>query len=69
MGPASRDYDRLVGVYPPGEGAFETDGGRLAAEQRDEDRERREDDHGCSCHINPPCSHCTDCTDCQEATA
>jgi hypothetical protein len=23
-----------------------------------------DDEHGCRCHINPPCSHCTDCHEC-----
>lgn len=25
-----------------------------------------EEQHGCRCYLNPPCSHCTDCTDCAE---
>lgn len=62
--PAQRDHDRYVGVYPPGQGNYETDGALDAAIQRDGERY-----HECTCFINPPCSHCTDCTECAPAEA
>jgi hypothetical protein len=56
MTPAERDHDRYVGVYPPGDSAYETEGAREAAvTQADE----MYDDATCTCHINPPCTFCT----------
>ncbi len=59
MTPEQRDYDRYVGQIPFGQNRVpETEGGRLALEQRAE--QRREERGECSCHIRPPCSFCTD---------
>jgi len=59
MTPEQRDYDRYVGQIPAGQSRVpETEGGRLAMEQRAE--RRRGESEGCSCHIRPPCSYCTD---------
>lgn len=57
--PMQRDYDRLLGVYPLGQGAFETEGAADAVIERDGQR-----DHECTCFINPPCTHCVECTQC-----
>jgi hypothetical protein len=58
--PAQRDYDRYMGVIPPGaEWLCETEAGALALEKRREQRGFSVYETGCSCHINPPCSFCT----------
>lgn len=67
MTPQQRDFDRYQGWYPPGEGVCETKEGAQAIEQRLEDAWNEE--HGCRCHINPPCWHCTDCPDCPRETS
>ena len=67
LSPESRDYDRVMaGVYPPGQGRIETQEYRdYWAEKMEQAREERdENDHGCSCHINPPCGHCESCPVC-----
>ena len=64
MTPAERDYDRFfAGSYPPprSNAAYETRVYRTMAEQEDS---RQMEEHTCTCHRNPPCSHCTDCPVC-----
>lgn len=56
--PEQRDHDRYVGWFPPGDGAYETDGAQRAEDDGQYER------HECRCHINPPCIHCTDCAEC-----
>lgn len=55
--PAQRDYDRYVGVYPPGQGAYETDGAREHANTL---ADEMQDDQTCRCHVSAPCSYCVD---------
>lgn len=65
MSPEDRDYDRVMtGLYPPGQGNVETAKWNEYLDQIAETHEDRMDQHSCSCHINPPCSHCTDCEKC-----
>lgn len=64
MTPEQRDYDRYQGWFPPGQGACETEDGRVEVERIQQDV--YDDEHACRCHIRPPCWHCTDCHDCAE---
>lgn len=63
--PEQRDFDRYQGWFPPGEGACETEDGRLAVAERQQ--AAYDDEHACRCHIRPPCWHCTNCRDCLTA--
>lgn len=57
--PAQRDYDRMMGMIPPGASwEPETEAGRENLAERRRTRGPSVYEAGCSCHINPPCSYC-----------
>ena len=59
MTPKQRDYDRFVGVIPPGASwVCETEEGAKVLEERRKDRGLSVYEVGCTCHINPPCDYC-----------
>lgn len=65
MSPEDRDYDRVMtGTFPPGESRVESTKWREFLANVEDGSEERMEQHSCSCHINPPCSHCTDCQKC-----
>jgi len=60
MTPQQRDYDRFMGVIPPGASWIcETQEGKDAVKNRIEEKGLSCYEQGCSCHISPPCSYCT----------
>ena len=54
MTPEQRDYDRWVGVYPPGQGAYETVNSDIYVE---------DEEATCMCFKPAPCSYCVDVED------